>query len=107
MRFDLIVSSMTMHHVKDAGRTVSILSNLLRPGGRLAIADLYSEDGTFHPDKTGVFHHGFDREHMKALFRKSGLADIRDSTAFTIPRETPDGGIRNFPVFLVVGTSGG
>ena len=38
--FDIIVSSMTMHHIRDTSGTARAFYSLLLPGGRIAIADL-------------------------------------------------------------------
>jgi hypothetical protein len=75
---------------------------LLLPGGLLCIADLDTEDGSFHGDNTGVFHFGFDREHLKRLLRETGFHDLKDTTATTMMRDT-EAGKRAFPVFLITG----
>jgi ubiquinone/menaquinone biosynthesis C-methylase UbiE len=97
-RFHLIVSSMTLHHVPDTAALLSGLYNLLLPGGRLCLADLDKEDGSFHPDNTGVFHYGFERPELKALFEAAGLSEVRDTTAARIVK-----GKNTFPVFLITG----
>lgn len=62
-RVDLIVSAMAMHHVEDTDALLKALYTHLAPGGRVALADLDTEAGGFHPPgMAGVFHHGFDRE---------------------------------------------
>jgi len=65
--YDLIMSSMTLHHVPDTAAVLKEWFSLLRPGGQVCFADLDTEDGSFHSDKTGVFHFGFDREQLKQL----------------------------------------
>lgn len=60
-KFDSIISSMTMHHVKDIDSMFTTLYSLLHDDGVIAIADLDTEDGSFHSEDTGVFHSGFDR----------------------------------------------
>ncbi len=100
--FNLVVSSMTMHHVQNTVALVGQLSDLLHPGGSLCIADLDKEDGSFHGDNTGVFHYGFDRLHIKSLFEAAGLSSVRDITAARIVR-TSQNGTREFPVFLITG----
>ena len=52
---------MTLHHIPDVARLLAEFRNVLKPGGRLCIADLDSDGGRFHEDSTGVFHPGFDR----------------------------------------------
>ena len=101
--YDLIVSSMTVHHVPDTAALFSMWHGLLKPGGRVCFADLDTEDGTFHSDKTGVFHFGFDRKELKKLLISAGFRDIRDTTAANVIRETDGGVKKEFSVFLIVG----
>jgi 2-polyprenyl-3-methyl-5-hydroxy-6-metoxy-1,4-benzoquinol methylase len=98
--FHLIVSSMTLHHVPGTAPLFRQWRELLLPGGMLCFADLDAEDGSFHGENTGVFHFGFDREHLKKLLRETGFQDIRDTTATTMMRDT-EAGKRAFPVFLI------
>jgi 2-polyprenyl-3-methyl-5-hydroxy-6-metoxy-1,4-benzoquinol methylase len=98
--YHLIVSSMTLHHVREPEPLLLRLYNLLLPGGYLAIADLDTEDGSFHSDNTGVMHHGFDRTELKQLFAEAGFSNIRDTTAATIIRENEG---RKYTVFLISG----
>jgi 2-polyprenyl-3-methyl-5-hydroxy-6-metoxy-1,4-benzoquinol methylase len=99
--FDLVVSSMTLHHVPDPAALLEHWFALVRPGGRIGFADLDTEDGSFHADNTGVFHKGFDREYLKQLLQRIGFRDIRDSTATTVTREIEGNGTREFSVFLI------
>jgi SAM-dependent methyltransferase len=101
-KFNLLVSSMTLHHVPDTARLFDQWRDLLLPGGLLCFADLDAEDGTFHGDNTGVFHLGFDRDHLEKLLRSAGFHDIRDMTATTMMREVEGKGERPFAVFLIV-----
>ncbi|GFO56709.1 methyltransferase [Geomonas sp. Red276] len=102
-RYDLIVSSMTMHHVEDVAKLIESLAASLKPGGWLALADLQSEDGSFHDDTTGVFHHGFDPAFLSGGFAKNGLSEVRTVTAAEIEKPQADGTIRRYPVVLCVG----
>jgi 2-polyprenyl-3-methyl-5-hydroxy-6-metoxy-1,4-benzoquinol methylase len=99
--YDLIVSSMTLHHVSEPGKLLRRLYNLLFPGGQLGIADLDTEDGTFHSDNTGVVHFGFERAKLKELFTQAGFREIRDATASTVVREQEG---KTYTVFLISGT---
>lgn len=104
--FDLIMSSMTMHHVCDIAALVSGFVRALTPGGWLALADLETEDGTFHDDPTGVCHHGFDRGFMQALLTEKGCFDVHVIPAAIVHKKSSDGGERPYPVFLAVGRRG-
>jgi len=99
--YDLIVSNMTVHHVQDTAALFRQWYALLLPGGRVFFSDLDSEDGLFHNDNTGVFHHGFDRAKLKTILHTISYREIRDTTASTIIKEVAGGGTREFPVFLI------
>ncbi|SFV59490.1 methyltransferase, putative [hydrothermal vent metagenome] len=95
-KFDGIISSMTIHHVKDQKALFSKLYDMLNEGGFIAIADLDSEDGSFHSDNTGVFHHGFDRKELENIAKEAGFKDVRFDLANTISKPH-----RDFTVFLM------
>ncbi len=96
MLFDGIISSMTMHHIEDLSTLFVRLYAMLKKEGFIAIADLDSEDGTFHSDNTGVFHYGFDREVLKSIAKEAGFRDVRFTTASTIRKPHGD-----FTLFLM------
>jgi 2-polyprenyl-3-methyl-5-hydroxy-6-metoxy-1,4-benzoquinol methylase len=101
-RFHLIVSSMTLHHVPETATLFKQWHELLLPGGSLCFADLDAEDGSFHGDNTGVFHHGFDRDHLKNLLLSTGFHGVRNTTATTMIRDVDGRGTEKFPVFLII-----
>jgi len=96
VRVDLVVSAMAMHHVADTAALVRAFAAQLRPGGRVALADLDAEDGSFHPpDTDGVFHAGFDRAALAALLTAAGFVDVAFDTATVVQKEG-----RSYPIFL-------
>jgi 2-polyprenyl-3-methyl-5-hydroxy-6-metoxy-1,4-benzoquinol methylase len=104
--YDLIVSSMTMHHVPDVAALIASLAKALNPGGWLALADLETEDGGFHQDQAGVHHHGFDREFIPLLYANNLLTEIRVVSAAAIEKPDPSGRRRIYPVLLWLGRKG-
>ena len=99
-QYDLIISAMAMHHVEDTAKLFATFARHLQPGGKIALADLDKEDGTFHPaDAEGVFHHGFVRDDLKTIIANNGFVDIHFQTAHNIDRDD-----KNFPIFLVTAT---
>jgi ubiquinone/menaquinone biosynthesis C-methylase UbiE len=100
-KFDLVMSQMVLHHVADANAMLEKFYRLLHPGGYLALADLYAEDGSFHD---GVFegHRGFDPEQLAWTLKSIGFLNISYETCFVIKRNTPEGYEKEFPVFLMV-----
>ena len=101
--YSLVVSSMVLHHIKDVPQTLLLLRRCLRLGGWIALADLDSEDGSFHPDPTGVYHKGFDRGQICKWLEEAGFSkvDIRD--AYQMERRQENGTVHTYPVFLVTG----
>ncbi len=98
--FDLIVSAMAMHHVEDTDRLIQRFAEHLKPGAKVALADLDTEDGSFHAEGTeGVYHTGFDRDAFRQLLAKHGFGEIRFVTAHTVRKET-----KRYPVFLALAT---
>ncbi len=95
--FHLIVSAMVLHHIEDPGLLLSSLKARLYPGGWIAFADLEAEDGSFHDDPTGIFHHGFSRTELTRLLENSGYVSISISEATTMQK-----GDRTYPVLLAV-----
>ncbi len=104
-RFHMIVTAMTMHHVRNTDKVLGAFREMLLPAGTLCIADLDTEPGTFHANTTAadtVAHHGFDREEFKGRLRDLGFVATCDTTAHTIDKETVEGRTESYPVFLVV-----
>jgi len=102
-QFDLVVSSMTFHHVRDIGMLFDRLAGVLRPSGRIIVADLDSDEGKFHDTQAGVFHDGFERYEMRQYFESAGFIDIQDRTAAVIRKTGPSGEMQTFSVFLMTG----
>ncbi len=100
-RFDLLVSSMTLHHLPDVPHVLKRLRPSLRSDGWIALADLDTEDGTFHVDPTGIFHCGFERSTVCRWLEDAGFTDTGSCEAHRIARSAADGVLRTYPVFLV------
>jgi cyclopropane fatty-acyl-phospholipid synthase-like methyltransferase len=93
--YDLIVSSMALHHVPDVPGLFHQFERHLRPGGQVALADLDEEDGSFHEGSMGVHHLGFPRTKIQTWLEAANFQEIRLETA-TVTRK----GEQDFPVFL-------
>jgi tRNA (cmo5U34)-methyltransferase len=97
-RFHLIVSSMALHHVADLAPLFRRFHEQLHPGGRVALADLDREDGSFHEDPRDVHHLGFERSELQALLAAAGFVDLGATTAMVTSKAGHD-----YPVFLITG----
>lgn len=97
-KFDVIISSMAVHHIENLTDLFKIFYTLLHENGTIAIADLDKEDGSFHTTNTGVFHNGFDREEFLAIAKSVGFKDLKTKNASIV--EKPTG---SYSVFLLTG----
>ena len=87
-RFDVIVSSLVLHHVLTLAPVLEGLTSMLEPGGTLCIADLDAEDGSFHGHRHDFHgHDGFDRDELARSLESAGLTDVVVSDCTTILRE--------------------
>jgi tRNA (cmo5U34)-methyltransferase len=92
---DVIVSSMTIHHIADAHEALRSLAAILKPGGWLAVADLCAEDGSFHAD-VKVPHNGFEPEELAGYLRGIGLKEVSWQVVHKVEKNG-----RQYPVFCV------
>ncbi len=97
-KYDIICSSMCMHHVLELDRVLLHFHTILNPSGWLCIADLSKEDGSFHgSDFKG--HNGFDQNELSSKLERIGFYNIRSKTVYEC--EKVIGGIyKKFPIFL-------
>ena len=103
-RFDLAVSLLVLHHIEDTAAALAGIRALLAQDGRIALADLDTEDGTFHTaEAEGIHHHGFDRREIERLATGAGFVDVATATAMVIGDENAADG---YPVFLLTGRRG-
>jgi len=96
--FDGIISSMTIHHVKDITKLFEKFYQMLPANGSIALSDLDTEDGSFHKVNTGVYHLGFDRNEFLNIAKNIGFRNLKIQTVGLV--EKPYG---KYPVFLLTG----
>ena len=95
-QFDGLISSMTLHHVQDLDAFFKTIYSTIKETGFIAIADLESEDGSFHSDNTGVHHFGFDAENLAQIAQNHGFTEVKIQNINTIHKPH-----RDFGVFLL------
>ena len=100
-RHHVVVSCMALHHVADTAALMQAFADALHSGGRLALVDLYAEDGSFHGDNAakGVQHFGFAPDSLQALAEQAGFTDIAFSEILHVQHRNG----RTYPLFLMTG----
>jgi len=100
-RPEALAASMVLHHVRDVAGAVRAFHALLPEGGRVAVADLAQEDGSFHGQGMHAFHQGFAPEALASLFAEAGFESVRTREVHRLVKSGPDGQSRSYPVFLL------
>jgi len=99
--FDIVITTMVLHHIADIENIINKFYSVLKPGGHLAIADLYPEDGSFHGEGfTG--HKGFDPEALSSILRNNRFSNITVEKCFEIRKKISAAETWQFDVFLMV-----
>jgi len=99
-KFDIIYNQMVMHHVNDIDAMLQKFHSLLNPGGYLAIADLYAEDGTFHGEGFNG-HLGFEVNQLGAQLKKSGFENSKNKQCFVIKKKNIQEAELEYPIFVL------
>jgi ubiquinone/menaquinone biosynthesis C-methylase UbiE len=103
-KFDIIYNQMVMHHVNDVDSILIKFHSLLNPGGYVAIADLYAEDGSFHGEGFNG-HKGFDVGELYNRILSKGFIEVKYKQCFVISKITENGSTKDYPLFLIVARS--
>ena len=82
-KFDIIYTSMALHHIIDTEKIVKTFYNLLNENGILCVVELDKEDGSFHiNEKDFNGHNGFEHEVMEKAFKNANFSNIKSETFF-------------------------
>ncbi len=101
--YDAVFTLMTLHHVPDTEKALIKFNRLLRIGGHCCIADLVSEDGSFHlHDPAFDGYNGFDAGELASRLEEAGFRIVHNAVFFELKKEY-NGDTRKYPLFLIVG----
>ncbi|KAF2093649.1 putative methyltransferase [Rhizodiscina lignyota] len=110
-RFDVILCHLTLHHIPELEGIFSLMGDLLKPGGMIALTDYEDfgpEASKFHAKFKwdDVCRHGVKKEEAEKVMKEIGYADINVARAFSCQKkldESYGGGTMEFPFLLVMG----
>lgn len=92
---DLVIISMSLHHIKNIEMFLQKSFNSLNSGGYICINDLEKENGTFHKNgNEGVYHFGFSEDELTKIAKKVGFSEFVYERVYIYERENG-----NFPSF--------
>ncbi len=82
-RYDVIYTSMVLHHIEDTRDIIKQFYTLLNDKGQLCIIDLNKEDGRFHKNRREFKgHNGFDQAELKRILLDTGFENVETRTFF-------------------------
>lgn len=99
LKVDCIYSQLVLHHVENIELIFRKFYKMLNPGGYIAIADLHSEDGSFHGDGFNG-HKGFNIEILKSILCSCGFSSCYHEDCYVI-KKIIEGVEKEFPLFLL------
>lgn len=98
---DLVISSMTLHHVEDIYLQLEDVYNILSDGGKIAFIDLIEESGDFHSEGADYIHTGFSKLDILELLEFTKFINVKFKVFESFDKEGRKGTMKNFPVFIV------
>lgn len=101
--FDIIYTSLTLHHIIDLKKIIKIFYNLLNENGILFIIDLDTDDGSFHMDtKDFNGYNGFEHQYIENILKNIGFSSLKSKTFFHGIRQVNEKEIP-YSIFYTVG----
>lgn len=101
--YDVIYTSMALHHIMDTETTIKNLYRLLKKDGYLCVVDLDEEDGSFHKEEKDFNgHNGFNQNELKNVLLEAGFKEVVTNTFYN--DEKPIEEIKvPYSLFIMVG----
>jgi ubiquinone/menaquinone biosynthesis C-methylase UbiE len=76
-RLDAATLMLVLHHVPEPARALAEVARVLKPKGRVIIADMLPHDREGYRQQMGHVWLGFSNDHIERLLRESGFDEIR------------------------------
>ena len=100
--YSAVIALMTLHHIVDIDHFLKSIFMILDEYGVLIIADLYTEDGSFHKNISGYKgHNGFDIDRLSDKLTRAGFRVTQASKYFEIKKENSSGKEQIYPLFFL------
>lgn len=102
-KFNVIYTSMALHHIIDIRTTLKNLYGMLMETGYLCIVELVEDDGSFHKsEKDFNGHNGFNQERLKRLLEELEFKSVITNIFYNDVKIIESSEI-NYSLFLMIG----
>lgn len=99
--YDVIYSSMSLHHIVDVKDLINKLYKLINNNGVLCIVDLNEEDGRFHKNEEGFNgYNGFNQQWLRKVVEEVGFKNVTSRTFYN-GRKNIDGEEVPYSLFIL------
>lgn len=101
--YDVIYTSMALHHIVDTETTIKNLYKLLKSDGYLCIIDLDEEEGSFHKEEKDFNgHNGFNKNALKNVLLEIGFKEVETNTFYEDVKVVEEMKVK-YSLFLMIG----
>lgn len=95
---DAAVIALVLHHVPDPARVCAEVARVLKPGGRLVVADMLPHEHDEYRQTMGHVWMGFAPKHVERMLGASGFQAVR------VRALDPEPGVKGPALFVAAGT---
>lgn len=100
-KFNVVYTSMVLHHIIDTRTTLKNLHDLILDNGYLCIIELTEDDGNFHRAEADFKgHNGFNQNELKELLEYVGFSNIVTSIFYNDSKKIERSEI-NYSLFIM------
>jgi len=75
--FDCVFGNMILHHAPDPAKAIKEMRAMIKPGGILAVSDMFSHTYEFLREEQHDLWLGFEKKEIENWFSKAGLVDVK------------------------------
>jgi ArsR family transcriptional regulator len=76
-RLDAATLMLVLHHVPEPERALAEVARVLKPGGRVVVADMQPHDRENYRQQMGHVWLGFGDDHVRRILSETGFEDVR------------------------------
>lgn len=103
-KYDVIYTSMVLHHILNLKDILDKLLKLLKPNGKLIIVELSKDDGTFHSlDEDFNGYNGFEIKELRDWLKEVGFININGRTFYNSKKQINDK-YHDYSLFSICGS---